>query len=243
MIFTILLILIIIGLIFYIYQLKSRTSAITSNSIDNICMNYSNEPMNTMHADAVQNMVDNYSNNQLDKINTGIRWQDQNSDSDSTSILFKLETLKKFIYHIERESKKHGIQNVEHLGLRIYYSAYPDAKDAQSWQKQQHEDFRDLPFSYKRRHTLVMVPAKLNETDGQFHDYNPVDNNLYTARLEGSDLTYIDFKIDSKIVSESSIPALAISGSDGSTNDPSGMAGSLNHGSLIKPGNGLGASL
>lgn len=254
MVLTILLVALILALLFYIFQLRtqlsqqlqviqaSQTSQGTANS-NAICMDYSNEIMNKMEINAVQNMIENYKDNQLKEINNGMNWlqnPDPYANSDSQSILFKLETLKKFIYHVEMKSRQHGVKNTDHLGLRIYYSAYPDAESESEWKLNGFTDFQDLPYSYKKRHTLVMIPAKFNTNDKDFNDFNPIDNAEYGKLVDGEgDMTYMyQYKKDN-----TPIPVLVIGKSDQNTeDDPISSAGTQNHGSLFKPGKGSGSS-
>ena len=55
---------------------------------------------------------------------------------DAKSISFDLETLKKFIYHIEAITKQND-DNItsERLGVRIYYAAYPEIENWNDYQE------------------------------------------------------------------------------------------------------------
>ncbi len=108
---------------FYIYKLPLRktvqTQVHSSNYHSNtrLCSDYSSENINKLKVNLIHNMTKGYKDNQLASIK-------RSQKDDAHSIWFDLETLKKFIYHIEYKSSLMN-RGIKELGLRFYYSRYP----------------------------------------------------------------------------------------------------------------------
>lgn len=109
---------------------------------------------NTLPVDFIQNLVDNYRNNQLSCINQSIKIDDAHS------VWFDLPALKSFIAEIEAQAQiiNPNVQSND-LGIRFYYAAYPE------------NPAQPVPSNYAKRHTLVMIPTK--EEEGLHYDFNP----------------------------------------------------------------------
>lgn len=109
---------------------------------------------NTLPVDFIQNLVDNYRNNQLNCINQSIKIDDAHS------VWFDLPALKNFIAEIEAQAQivNPAVQSND-LGIRFYYAAYPE------------NPAQPIPSNYAKRHTLVMIPTKKEE--GLHYDFNP----------------------------------------------------------------------
>ncbi|SFG64359.1 hypothetical protein [Pedobacter insulae] len=125
----------------------------------------------------IQEMVDNYRNTQLVSIEDAPR---NGVKGDSHSILFDLDTLKKFISDIEKGVKQVQPNANPKLAIRMYYAAYPLAS---KWGEPGYENLRDLlgeeiTKQYERKHTLIMIPVIKNKK-GVFADFNPFDKNTY----------------------------------------------------------------
>jgi len=133
------------------------------------------------------------------------------------------------------------------------------------------DDFKDLPENYSYRHTLVMIPAKMDEKTGVFHDFNPIDGTVYTDATDASGASKkekvkaskvvtrdYDTKIDALIEAKKKIVALSLIHESGAIDiapNPGGgelktlaFSGaspfaSQNHGGLILPDSGSGQSL
>lgn len=122
--------------------------------------NQSEQP-SVLPVDYIQNLVDNYRNNQLSYINQNMGM------IDSHSIQFDLPTLKKFISDIENlaESSDPTITD-EDLGIRFYYAAYPETPES------------SVPANYALRHTLVLIPTINKVVEGEILncDFNPLEN-------------------------------------------------------------------
>ena len=109
---------------------------------------------NTLAVDLIQDLVDNYRNNQLNCINQNIKIDDAHS------VWFDLPALKNFIAEIEAQAQivNPAVQSND-LGIRFYYAAYPE------------NPAQPIPSNYAKRHTLVMIPTKKEE--GLNYDFNP----------------------------------------------------------------------
>jgi len=193
-----------------------------------ICTNYSNEEISTLPVPLIHDMVNGYKNNQLQKIKNGII---KNGDSliDAHSIWFDLETLKKFIYHIENETiKKDNSKSSKNLGIRIYYTVYPDEVD---WPLAEYDNEFDnfLNHTEKKRygkyHTLVMIPTRKK---GNLNiDFNPLDFNTYAQGLKSPmHLLRYSRNPPEPLINGSPNRTLAVGGTETSAQ---------NHGSLIPP--------
>ncbi len=117
---------------------------------------------NTIASDLVQNLIDNYRNNQMQAVNKEL------GITDSHAIWFDLPKLKKFIACIENEAQKvnPGVSE-EDLGIRFYYAAYPKAED---WAIM---ESHPVELEYAERHTLVMIPTlKKADENGEMLNYD-----------------------------------------------------------------------
>lgn len=127
----------------------------------------------------IEEMVTNYRQTQLLSIENAPK---DAVKEDSHSILFDLDTLKKFINDIER-----GVKEVEpsanpKLAIRMYYAAYPLKE---KWNERGYEDLgnllgKEIPKLYERKHTLIMIPV-IKTDKGIFADFNPFDKNTYNG--------------------------------------------------------------
>lgn len=159
------------GIYAYNYPPNAK-EIVTPVSKNEICMDYNEEQMNTMNFTLVQNMIDNYKNNQLQVINSSFE-----SMNDAQSVSFDLETLKKFLYHIENETKKNNIAiTIKQLGVRMHYAAYPSQE---AWKT--NKELNGVNPNFQKHHTLVMIPTL--EVNGRILDFNPLDVNTYTNGL------------------------------------------------------------
>ena len=222
MITTLLLAAVSIAFGFYVYKNPPTKPA---HSPEKICMDYSKGDISELSLPLVHEMVHGYRDNQLAKINASSEF------SDAHSIWFDLETLKKFMYHLEISAKKNDVSSKE-LGLRIYYSRYPLAD---TWQATYPDLVGHVDPAYQEHHTLVMIPTiKKQGKNGVIDmDFNPIDKTTYEKGLK---------KIEGDINPKIRIPAL--SGIDKAANYGSAnlkiatKARSIiaqNHGSLIPP--------
>jgi len=205
----------------YIYKFPPKLNA----SNNHICMDYSKEQMNELNVNLVHTMVNGYKDKQL-------RYIQNTMSKDAHSIWFDLETLKKFIYHTEVNTKKNNKSiTSKHLGLRIYYANYPERA---TWGAPYSDlsDFNNDPITqqYSHLHTLVAIPT-IRRKNGINADFNPMDVQTYTTGLKN--LEYYSNPAPSNV-----IPAMTVTKSSRATSNSS--SGAQNHGSLIPPADGSG---
>ena len=163
--------LIALGLSVYLNSIEVKDEI----SKNQICNDYSTVDMNTLSTGVVHEIVNGYKHRQLSYINAR-----DLSMTDSKAIWFDLETIKKFIYHVEVNSQSldNTISSAD-LGLRFYYASYPDVIDPLD------PELGDLyNMGYDKRHTLVAIPTK--RIGAEEVDFNPLDIATYAAGLKGT---------------------------------------------------------
>lgn len=171
------------------------------------------EPLNPskLRASLVREMVNNYRSTQLKSIGGAV-------SNDASSILFDLDTLKKFINDIERGVSQNQPNVQNKLGIRIYYAAYPlKSKWTQNGYKHLKTLLGDeITQLYERKHTLIMLPA-IRTSKGIYSDFNPMDLKTYSGfKKQLSGVQRFAGEVDT-----TDIPA-------------------LNHGQLIPPASNIG---
>ncbi|GGC79895.1 hypothetical protein GCM10011508_04110 [Flavobacterium lutivivi] len=198
-----------------------------------LCMDYKEYNPSTLNTGLIRDMVEIYKANQLQSIQGSTTNPITN---DAYSVWFDLDTIKKFIYHIEKGVQKNSTRT-EKLGLRFYYGAYPKKM---FWGKANgYEDLEEflqdpVKVAYENKHTIVMMPTIDN--GGKIIDFNPFDKNTYAT---GIAKPTSQFNGEPSNDPNSQIPVMALTGS-GSTNnetDPQKRTAARNHGTLIPPGN------
>ena len=193
-----------------------------SSSSTSICMDYDTERMSTLDADLIHTMTRGYRDNQLSYIESK---SGTIAPTDAYSIWFDLETLKKYLYHIEKNAMR-GDSPIDKskLGIRIYYATYPDVKTIEKG------NFTDLDFlktdpkysQYYGLHTLVMIPTCLDDS-GKNVDFNPLDKETFKKGF------YQDSKYSFGSTSTLPDDTAALTGT------PSRSMGGRNHGTLAPP--------
>lgn len=119
----------------------------------------------------VETLVDNYKSRQLYSIENSVSYP---MAFDARAAMFSLKALKSFIETIEEEVAKHPERPVENIGVRFYYTAYPELKD---WEDELFDELKPVPLDYTKLHTLVAVPTM--EIAGVCYDFDPFDVNTY----------------------------------------------------------------
>lgn len=194
-----------------------------------LCINYTDYKPSTLQKGLISDMVNIYRSNQGNAINTNM------SQQDAESVWFKLDTIKKFIYHLEKLSEKNGITS-DKLGLRLYYATYPSKV---FWGTGGYKDLGgfigdSIKEKYEKKHTIVMIPT-LN-ISGNDTDFNPLDKTSYASGIK---------KLRSQFNGEPSTNTVAgktelmgLTGTNSATNTSGGTEKMLsrNHGNLIPPG-------
>lgn len=126
----------------------------------------------------IREMVENYRQIQLKSIeNSG-----DPVAKDANSILFDVDTLKKFINDIESAVKQNQPNEKHRLAIRMYYAAYPLKT---KWDQPGYEYLKELLGDeitelYERKHTLILLPA-LQNGKGIYVDFNPFDLKTYNG--------------------------------------------------------------
>lgn len=168
-----------IGFGIYAYNFPPIKSKANSNTTQFTTLNASGtEPKpTTLRMKLIQEMVDDYRKTQLLSIENASR---NAVKDDSHSILFDLDTLKKFISDIEKGVKQVEPKSKPTLAIRMYYASYPVKE---KWNEPGYENLRnllgkDIPKLYERKHTLIMVPV-IKTDKGIFTDFNPFDKSTY----------------------------------------------------------------
>jgi hypothetical protein len=226
------------------YLCKKKCDDITDNtrSLTDVCMDYSTEAPATLTTEMVKSMVAQYSDTQLNNIQSATT---NSIPVDARSIWFDLETLKAFMYQIEYNAKKKKatIKN-EELGIRIYYAAYPDNSKMRDLAETQTDPNFSYNPAYQKLHTLVMIPT-ISDGEGENYDFNPLDLTTFNgfANTPKSGSTYNDNSSSYVTLSLGTSSAPVVSGGivpGGSTTSPGISA--RNHGLLNPPASNLGLS-
>lgn len=144
-----------------------------------ICTDYDHEKPSTLTTSLVRDMINQYRSNQYLAINNSR----DSLEPDAHSIWFDLDTIKKFVYHIERNVAKNSTDTDNKLGLRIYYAAYPKLSE---FTKPYNKDIAfmatdTLKKQYATRHTLIMIPTIFNKNLNGDVDFNPLDVTTYNG--------------------------------------------------------------
>ncbi|MGV9003740.1 hypothetical protein [Flavobacterium sp.] len=140
-------------------------------------------PIKTLKIDLVDEMVTNYTDNQLDSILTSTVHP---MTMDAESVWFDLKSLKTFLAAIEEETDSHPEYNLKNFGVRFYYTAYP--KKA-LWDKAGYEDLAGMLLDptakdYEKLHTLIAIPTA--EINGVNQDFDPFDEKTYNGTKPSS---------------------------------------------------------
>lgn len=225
----------------YIYKFPPRKPINLPIKNDKICMDYPDIPMSELSVDLIHTMVNKYRDNQLKCINNNL--SDFKEEGDAHSVWFDLDTLKRFIYHIEKTTintvsttSKNTIKDMkitkEKLGIRIYYSAYPNITEWDSFTDlvtflNADDKFKKERLKYGNLHTIVMIPT-LN-INGEMKDFNPLDEDTYPDGLfDRSGYTFNPV---------TPVPTNRTMGLSGTAHRSSSSqnSGAQNHGTLIPP--------
>lgn len=123
------------------------------------CTDYGQVPLTGINTETALMMSDNYKllNQPLLEINGNI--------TDANSIWFSLETLKNFIWKIEKAVCLQNCPNGINLGVRIYYGRYPEDMTG---------ELASLDPDFAQHHTVFMVPTFQDADNSQIHwDFDP----------------------------------------------------------------------
>lgn len=109
----------------------------------------------SMPYNMVAQMIGNYRSRQLSAINSAL------GINDAYAACFNLDSIENYIYHLRSQVLASGCSSLSTLGIRFYYGAYSTPAEG------------GMPYSYSRKHTLIMIPAYLND-DGYYVDFDPM---------------------------------------------------------------------
>ncbi len=89
---------------------------------------------------------------------------------DASSVVFDLETLKRYIWYIESNVCKRGCNKKDlKLGIRFYYAQYPN-----EFMMRTSAYLKTLDIDYANKHTLFMVPVyRFTLSKGLYKNFNP----------------------------------------------------------------------
>lgn len=204
-----------------------------SSSSNSICLDYSTDAPSELTTELIHDMVEQYNRIQYNSIGNATLTP---IPKDARAIWFDLETIKKFVYHIEHDVKKKtdGDTKSDALGIRIYYAAYPENKRMEELGKFQKDTGFSFDPTYEGLHTLVMIPT-IADKEGNNMDFNPDDLNTYVG--------FTKMPIDQKypfVSNENSILGLGGTGSVASSGSSSVSSRARNHGTLSPPNTEFG---
>ena len=201
-----------------------------------ICMDYDNDAPPVLTTELVKSMVTQYKGAQLNNIQTATN---NPVRVDAQAIWFDLETLKKFLYHVEHNVNKNSeISRDKKIGIRIYYAAYPKNDEMRQMAASQEDAHFTFNPNYERLHTLVMIPTISGE-EGENYDFNPLDKDTYNGFVN------MDKKDKYSFIRSSYSTLILGPGADAENNvtETSNSIGSVNarnHGTLTPPDHILG---
>lgn len=189
-----------------------------------ICMDFDTLKPSTLASGLIYNMVQNYQQNQLQAIQTHTSKQVPN---DAHAIWFELDTIKKFIYHIEKAVKSNGV-SASKIGLRFYYASYPPNSTWTTQYPDLQGFLRDsLTIQYGQKHTLVILPT-IKQGD-VIYDFNPSDKSTYDKGMPEYDRKMFTKQVFALTTTAKSATVSSTSATD-----------ARNHGVLFPPGNTTG---
>ncbi|MBY0485627.1 MAG: hypothetical protein K2P85_00310 [Flavobacteriaceae bacterium] len=223
----------------YLCKKKDQVVIPDKDRSTTICMDYDVEPPAMLTTELVKSMVVKYDSVQLNNIQSATT---NAVPRDARAIWFDLETLKKFMYHIEHNvSKNYTLSRNKKIGVRIYYAAYPKNQKMKEMASSQADPNFSYNPNYENLHTLVMIPTITGE-DGINYDFNPLDATTYSGfvNMDKKNIySFINSNYSILSLGTSSNPTATVNGtSQSGTNNISAR----NHGMLSPPDaiNGFG---
>lgn len=165
------------GMYVYNYPPKTNETETEVSQLAKLQSSGLESPPSKLRMSLIEEMVTNYRENQLLSIENAPK---NAIKDDAHSILFDLDTLKKFIADIERGVKQNQPTAESKLAIRMYYAAYPSKL---KWNEPGYQNLsrlldQDITKLYERKHTLIMIPV-IQTNKGIFADFNPFDKSTY----------------------------------------------------------------
>ena len=199
---------------------KKDDGIVTGLDTSEICNNY-NERISELEVRLVHAMTVKYQTIQDDLITPPAL-------DEAMSVWFNLETIKKFVYHLENEAGNKDI-GPERLGIRFYYTRYPEMVDWGGYDDLM--TFQPSSPGYGENHTLIGVPTINRE--GVDFDFNPVDERTFSVTLNETTIPSTGALDDFYALNSTELMAVLTPIPDATENS----TGAQNHGTLIPPGN------
>jgi hypothetical protein len=138
-----------------------RTSPAPS-ATNQICLDYSASHFTGANLDTVLSDLARYNGTHVPAVEADMRNNGINKRA-SRVCTFPLDTLKKFIYFLEKYSSQYRV-SPQDLAIGFYYGVYPKKMISTTG-----EDYGSL-------HTLFMVPATFDQDEKRYVDYDPINN-------------------------------------------------------------------
>ncbi len=149
---------------------------------ESICSAYTQEEMSLLNVDLIHTMIDTYKNQQWSYSNANNPMGDPGW-VDAQSVWFDLETLKKFLFALEKQVElTDNSVAPSKLGVRIYYATYPGRKEIEAYPELNKFLIDNNNLDYVNRHTVVMIPTIQDESGNNF-DFNPMDSTTYNFNM------------------------------------------------------------
>lgn len=132
------------------------------NAENQICMNFSAEPFSGSNLDSVRSDLSRYIGTHELAVEAQMRLNGINKRA-SRSCTFPLDTIKKFIYYLEKHASKHNVRSTD-LAIGFHYGVYPKKMITPNGQ------------DYGSLHTLFLIPAKYDPVTQNYFNYDPINN-------------------------------------------------------------------
>lgn len=220
----------------YLCKKKDHSDIPDKDRSESICMDYENDAPPVLTTELVKSMVTQYRSTQLNNIQTATT---DPVRVDAQAIWFDIETLKKFLYHVEHNvDKNYEASSHKKIGIRIYYAAYPKNDEMKRMSESQEDAHFSYNPNYERLHTLVMIPTISGE-GGENYDFNPLDKNTYNGFVnmdEKDKFSFIKPSYSTLILGPGAETASNVS----NTTNFTGSVNARNHGTLTPPDHTLG---
>lgn len=215
--------------------IKTPATPIGPIEDNEVCMDFSAVLPSKLTHGLVGDMVNLYRNNQWNSIKGSTTHP---MTEDANTIWFDLDSIKKFIYNIEKTVKSNPATKQSKLGLRIYYAAYPKIGD---WSLTEYKDLQvfrgnTTTEQYEKMHTLIMLPT-IQNANGQIKDINLFDertfeNGIPKYNYKPERETMLSYQPTETVSALTAIPAAT-----NADPDPNSRVAAKNHGTLYPPGN------
>lgn len=139
-------------LLFSVFLFKNCTPEPSAGKCADLSKSYEKEPFTGFPGETAYAMSQTYQKNHYAVFNRNLK------TPDARSAWFSLDSLKKFIWHIEKATCELKEGDVSGLGIRFYFAEYPDAETMKKLRGLENAD-----PELAGKHTLFLVPTLQNE--------------------------------------------------------------------------------